>query len=426
MSYVADKFILSYNIPVVCVGNLSLFTFQNTGANTAVIQVSNDGVDYTDLLSLDSGAEKTVYNAYTYLKLASETTVFVSRGNVIGNGSVTLDSDNDVTTQQIQGLNERITTLESKPVLTETKVSELINTAVGNLAVPLSSNDVQGMINTSIGNIPIGLPEEEVRNLITGATSNLVSHSHFEDVLANYLVTEQIETKINSAVASKADTATVTNIQNENMEAITSLQNSLNTISNSLLTEKRVIELINQNKQFKDDQANWLKNFILKNVDYDKDGLTDYDEIYIHKTSALKADTDDDGMSDKYEIDRGTDPKVFTPRTTATITQFHTATRSKSNANILNVYAITDTTNTTHIEPVTVVVTSVDNSSFTATKVLSDLMFAGQTVLIPVNPVEWLRESVPNHTLTGSKFIRYSLTSQSGLNFHNGSGAFTF
>lgn len=218
MSYVADKFILTYDSPVVCIGTLSVFTFQNTGANTAVIQVSNDGVDYTDLLSLDSGAEKTVYNAYTYLKLASETTVFVSRGNVVGNGSVTLDSDNDVTTQQIQGLNERITTLESKPVLTETKVSELINTAVGN--------------------IPIGLPEQEVRNLITGATSNLVSRSHFEDVLADYLVTEQIETKINSAVATKADTDTVTIIQSD----LTNLSNKTNFIMSNLDNDSLVAD----------------------------------------------------------------------------------------------------------------------------------------------------------------------------------------
>jgi len=46
----------------------------------------------------------------------------------------------------------------------------------------------------------------------------------------------------------------------------------------------------------------------LQNLDTDKDGLTDYDEIYIYKTSAYLADTDSDGYLDKEEIDSNHDP----------------------------------------------------------------------------------------------------------------------
>jgi hypothetical protein len=49
-------------------------------------------------------------------------------------------------------------------------------------------------------------------------------------------------------------------------------------------------------------------NKLLKNADTDKDGLSDYDEIYTYKTSPYLEDTDSDGLSDKKEIDNGTNP----------------------------------------------------------------------------------------------------------------------
>lgn len=47
---------------------------------------------------------------------------------------------------------------------------------------------------------------------------------------------------------------------------------------------------------------------ILKNMDTDEDGLSDYDEIYVYKTSPYLEDTDSDGIDDKEEAERGTDP----------------------------------------------------------------------------------------------------------------------
>jgi len=48
---------------------------------------------------------------------------------------------------------------------------------------------------------------------------------------------------------------------------------------------------------------------LLKNQDTDSDGLSDYEEIYIYKTSPYLEDTDSDGYTDKEEIDGGNDPK---------------------------------------------------------------------------------------------------------------------
>lgn len=49
-------------------------------------------------------------------------------------------------------------------------------------------------------------------------------------------------------------------------------------------------------------------NRLLRQADTDKDGLSDYDEIYIYKTSPYLEDTDSDGLSDKQEVDSGNNP----------------------------------------------------------------------------------------------------------------------
>jgi len=46
----------------------------------------------------------------------------------------------------------------------------------------------------------------------------------------------------------------------------------------------------------------------LKFRDTDKDGLNDFDEIYVYNTSAYLLDSDSDGASDRAEIEQGRDP----------------------------------------------------------------------------------------------------------------------
>ncbi len=47
-----------------------------------------------------------------------------------------------------------------------------------------------------------------------------------------------------------------------------------------------------------------------KNKDTDGDGLTDYDELYVHQTSPYLKDTDGDGFFDDVELANGKDPNV--------------------------------------------------------------------------------------------------------------------
>lgn len=42
--------------------------------------------------------------------------------------------------------------------------------------------------------------------------------------------------------------------------------------------------------------------------DTDRDGLNDFDELYVYITSPYLADTDSDGISDKIEVEKGSDP----------------------------------------------------------------------------------------------------------------------
>lgn len=46
----------------------------------------------------------------------------------------------------------------------------------------------------------------------------------------------------------------------------------------------------------------------LKKVDTDGDGLTDYDELFVYRSSPYMRDTDSDGTADGEEVRRGTSP----------------------------------------------------------------------------------------------------------------------
>ncbi len=49
-------------------------------------------------------------------------------------------------------------------------------------------------------------------------------------------------------------------------------------------------------------------DFLLQHTDTDKDGLTDYDEIYVYGTSPYLADSDSDGYSDAQELNTKNNP----------------------------------------------------------------------------------------------------------------------
>lgn len=62
-------------------------------------------------------------------------------------------------------------------------------------------------------------------------------------------------------------------------------------------------------KNFKDlDQQKFETMLAKQTRDTDKDGLSDFDEEYVYKTSSYLDDSDSDGFLDKQEVDSGNDP----------------------------------------------------------------------------------------------------------------------
>ncbi|MEK7123202.1 MAG: hypothetical protein AAB855_05110, partial [Patescibacteria group bacterium] len=63
-----------------------------------------------------------------------------------------------------------------------------------------------------------------------------------------------------------------------------------------------------QLEQFFEQQQPQEDSEALKTRDTDVDGLSDYDELTVYKTSPYVKDTDSDGYDDKIEIDNKHDP----------------------------------------------------------------------------------------------------------------------
>jgi len=72
----------------------------------------------------------------------------------------------------------------------------------------------------------------------------------------------------------------------------------------------------------------------LKQIDTDKDGLNDYDEITIYRTSAFLSDSDGDGYDDKAEIRTGRNPLCNEQTQECGLNQEQFATISTSTENI--------------------------------------------------------------------------------------------
>lgn len=52
----------------------------------------------------------------------------------------------------------------------------------------------------------------------------------------------------------------------------------------------------------------WMESILAKGLDTDGDGISDADELLVHGTGVLNADSDNDGLSDGKELDLGSDP----------------------------------------------------------------------------------------------------------------------
>src|SRR3989344_7619912 len=89
-------------------------------------------------------------------------------------------------------------------------------------------------------------------------------------------------------------------------------------------------------------QSDAVANLEQQLKDTDGDGLTDYNELNIYKTSPYLSDSDSDGISDKAEIDAGHDPNCAGSDNCfrTDITQSTGATASTEQPGQLNIQAL--------------------------------------------------------------------------------------
>ncbi|MEK7631247.1 MAG: hypothetical protein AAB445_00065 [Patescibacteria group bacterium] len=75
----------------------------------------------------------------------------------------------------------------------------------------------------------------------------------------------------------------------------------------------------------RDTQPQNTELLALQAKDTDKDGLTDYDELYSYNTSPYIADSDSDGQTDKQEVDSNTNPNCPAGQTCGVISNTNAA-----------------------------------------------------------------------------------------------------
>ena len=105
---------------------------------------------------------------------------------------------------------------------------------------------------------------------------------------------------------------------------------SVNNAKNS--NQSSIIDLYNN------DNANTPALAVLSDKDTDQDGLNDYDELYVFKTSPYLQDSDSDKINDKLEIDQDTDPNCPTGETCGRVV---TNTNSATNATVTDLSSLT-------------------------------------------------------------------------------------
>jgi hypothetical protein len=93
MKYAFTNFTLNPNETVLVQGSQTFYTYQNTGNVEALIQGSNNGFQWVDIVTLVANGSSSEKHAYKFLRLVGNTTVAVNRGHQSNNGAEISEED---------------------------------------------------------------------------------------------------------------------------------------------------------------------------------------------------------------------------------------------------------------------------------------------------------------------------------------------
>src|SRR3990167_3984046 len=84
--------------------------------------------------------------------------------------------------------------------------------------------------------------------------------------------------------------------------------------------QKQMLDLYTDEQYLTQDQRDEQEREASKTKDTDTDGLVDYDELYVYKTSPYIVDSDSDGFDDKQEVYSGNNPNCPTGKDCGLVT----------------------------------------------------------------------------------------------------------
>ncbi len=166
MNYALDQFTMRDGEVLIVQGANSLYTYQNTGNSSALIQGSNDTVHWTDITQIAVGTSSVKEHSYKYLRSLGNTTVAVNRGSIIsvnnnsGNGSGTGTGSSFTVEGLDLSINAITTPAEMKLIHGTENEQELVGTAQIGQINTVAANTINCYFEAQSGIVNFTLEEE--------------------------------------------------------------------------------------------------------------------------------------------------------------------------------------------------------------------------------------------------------------------------
>lgn len=154
MKYAVNPFVMKQGETHVVFSDPSLYTYQNVGTETAVIEGSNDAVTWHHIADVPAGEDLLSVHSHKYLRMLNNTVVYVNRGigavaTVNGKTGIVVLDQTDIGLDQVDNTSDL-----NKPISTSTQdaldlKADLVNGVIPTSQIPaIAITDFLGDTNT--------------------------------------------------------------------------------------------------------------------------------------------------------------------------------------------------------------------------------------------------------------------------------------